>query len=207
MNTSSQIAMTGTRTDRQTKPYEKTHGVSHTAEYRAWQTMRRRCYEPTDQAYPDYGGRGITVCARWLESPLNFIEDMGFKPSPAHTLDREKNDLGYSKENCRWVTHRVNNQNRRSSRLITYEGRTQPLICWIRELGLSESLVANRLLRGWEVEKAFTEPKHNKPPKRFCVECGKHCRGQLRCQPCEMRTRPARKRNNEHEISSDKSVL
>lgn len=194
MKISAQPALTDPRTDRQLKPYTKTHGVSHTAEYRAWQTMRRRCYEPSDPAYPDYGGRGITVCDRWLESPLNFIEDMGTKPTPAHVLDREKNHLGYSKENCRWVTYFVNNQNRRSNRHITYLGRTQPLIAWIRELGLSEGLVANRLFSGWPVAKAFTEPRHIRPPKRYCLDCGKRCRGQLRCQPCENRNRPSRKK-------------
>lgn len=206
MKISAQTALIDARIDRQLKPYVRTHGVSHTAEYRAWQTMRRRCYEPSDQAYPDYGGRGITVCDRWLESPLNFIEDMGLKPSPAHTLDREENSLGYFKDNCRWVTHKVNNQNRRSNRLITYLGRTQPLICWIRELGLNESLVTNRLHSQWPIERVFTEPKQVLSPARFCVGCGKRCRGQLRCQPCENRDRPKRKKENQHEIPPDQSL-
>lgn len=179
--------------DAQQTPYQRTHGISHTPEYRAWSSMRRRCYDPANAAYADYGGRGITVCERWLESPLNFLADMGPKPSARHCLDRTDNSLGYFKENCRWVTYKDSNQNKRSNRWIVYQGRSLPLIEWIRQLGLSESRVANRLYAGWSVERAFTEPAAVRPPARHCVECGVRCRGQLRCQTCENRTRPKRK--------------
>lgn len=62
------------------------HGLSYTPEYRAWQTMRLRCIEPTNAAYPSYGGRSITVCAGWLDSVTAFVRDMGQKPSPKHEL-------------------------------------------------------------------------------------------------------------------------
>lgn len=79
-------------------------------------SMRARCRIKTNKSYSKYGGRGITVCDRWLERLdgfSNFLEDMGYRPSPAHSLDRIDNDLGYSKENCRWTTETEQTRNRR----------------------------------------------------------------------------------------------
>jgi hypothetical protein len=79
-------------------------------------SMRARCRIKTNKDYHKYGARGITVCDRWLErlnGLSNFLEDMGYRPSPSHTLDRIDNDLGYSKENCRWTTETEQTRNRR----------------------------------------------------------------------------------------------
>lgn len=83
------------------------HGLSYTPEYRAWQTMRLRCTNPANAAFPGYGGRGIRVCERWLQSVEAFIADMGPKPSPKHELDRIDNDGHYEPGNCRWVLRKV----------------------------------------------------------------------------------------------------
>jgi hypothetical protein len=84
-----------------------------TPEYGIWRNMRRRCTDPKDKRFKDYGGRGITVCDRW-SSFAKFLEDMGKRPSPELTLDRENNDQGYSLENCRWATQSEQAMNRRS---------------------------------------------------------------------------------------------
>lgn len=87
--------------------------------------MKARCLRPTHPSYKDYGGRGITVCDRWigLDGFRHFIEDMGLKPEAALSLDREDNDKGYSPDNCRWTTGNQQNQNRRQPNNKTgYQG-------------------------------------------------------------------------------------
>lgn len=91
------------------------HGMIDSGEYRAWASMKRRCLNPNTRYYERYGGRGITVCERWM-SFKNFIQDMGPKPSPDLTLDRTDNNRGYSLDNCRWATRTVQQANRRNTK-------------------------------------------------------------------------------------------
>lgn len=89
-----------------------THGLSKSVTYKAWLHMRERCLNPKDKCYPDWGGRGITVCSRWLHSFENFLSDMGEKP-PGLSLGRIDNDGNYTPKNCRWETHSQQMKNRR----------------------------------------------------------------------------------------------
>lgn len=92
-----------------------THGMSRSKEYKIWDSMVRRCHNPSHKAFPDYGGRGITVCEKW-RSFDGFFEDMGLKPA-GMSIERINNSLGYSKENCKWATIVEQSRNRRSTKL------------------------------------------------------------------------------------------
>lgn len=91
----------------------KIHGMIKTPEYRAWDAMKSRCLNKTHPSYKDYGGRNITIYKPWIESFESFYKDMGPRPSPQHSLDRIDNNKGYSKQNCRWTTKRIQMINQR----------------------------------------------------------------------------------------------
>jgi hypothetical protein len=84
-----------------------------TPEYVCWVNLRERCYNPLREDYPRYGGRNITVCPRWRKSFTAFLEDMGPKPNPTYSIDRVKNNKGYSKSNCRWSDPHTQRMNQR----------------------------------------------------------------------------------------------
>lgn len=142
------------------------HGQARTPEYRAWQTARLRCTVPSNPAWPNYGGRGITMCERWLHSAAAFIEDMGPKPTPAHELDRINNDLGYSPDNCRWVLRTENDRNRRSTVWVAYRGEQRRLIDLCEEFGVATDTARWRMRKGWTVEAAVETPTGPTGPKR-----------------------------------------
>ena len=142
-----------------------THGYSDRSEYHCHQTMIARCYRPSSASFRLYGGRGISVCDRWRfgESGKSgfecFLADMGDKPSPGHSIDRIDSNGGYEPNNCRWATAAEQSANTRRNRLVTMNGETMILIQAIRASGLTETLVRQRLTRGWAVDRALATPK------------------------------------------------
>jgi hypothetical protein len=96
----------------------RTHGMSKSTEYRAWRSMQARCHNPKCKSYPHYGGRGITICDRWVDSFENFLEDMGRRPPGKYSLDRIDVNGNYQPDNCRWATDEMQNNNRRPMKRI-----------------------------------------------------------------------------------------
>lgn len=94
------------------KKLRTSHGMEGTKIYNIWKAMKKRCNNHNDPSYENYGGRGIQVCDRWLDSFENFYEDMGERPE-GKSLERVDNNKGYSKENCVWEVRRKQNINQR----------------------------------------------------------------------------------------------
>lgn len=132
-----------------------THGLSKTRLHRIWANMIQRCHSEQNPSYPRYGGRGISVCNEWRYSFEAFIRDMGHPPE-GQSIDRVDNNRGYEPGNCRWATVKEQAANRRSSRLITHNGKTLPLIEWARMLGLHHMTISDRIARGWPLERALS---------------------------------------------------
>lgn len=133
-------------------------GRKQSAEYRAWASLKDRCLNPHSQGWDNYGGRGITVCERWLLFE-DFLADMGLRPSSRHSIERKNVNLGYGKDNCEWATIDQQARNRRTNRLYTWSGKTQCLKDWESELGMDNGTLRSRLLDyGWSLERAFITP-------------------------------------------------
>lgn len=133
----------------------KTHGMSGTSEYRAWENARSRCQNPNNKKYPAYGGRGIKFCSRWQNSFQNFIDDMGTKPSQSHTLERVDSDGDYDPSNCVWATYTQQNNNRSLNRWLTVEGNRMTVAEAARAFGVPHGTILSRLDRGHSDEEAI----------------------------------------------------
>ncbi len=141
------------------KGVPKTHGMSKTKVYRTWNHMRTRCLNKSDSHYPQYGGRGITVCERW-EKFENFVSDMGL-PTEDQSIDRIDNDKGYYPENCHWATAAQQANNRRTRRLLTNKGITLSLTQWAKILGITPGTMWERAERNIPNERLFARNMRN----------------------------------------------
>lgn len=130
------------------------HGLTKSATYQSWQSMKKRCYSKTAREYKDYGGRGIYVCRQWVESFEQFLVDMGECPA-GHTLERLDVNKHYEPSNCKWATRKEQSRNRRVNKLtaetaveiraLYKTGRSYQAIA--EQFSVSKSLVA-QIVRG-----------------------------------------------------------
>jgi hypothetical protein len=137
----------------------QTHGLSHTPEYEIWCGIIKRCCNPKNRSWKNYGGRGIKVCARWRESFGSFLADMGPRPSTTHSIERKDNDGDYEPENCVWATPAEQARNTRRTLTITHENVTQSLADWALAKGMKQETLYKRLyIMNWTVADALTIP-------------------------------------------------
>jgi hypothetical protein len=121
--------------------------------------MRRRCLNAASSGYKHYGGRGIGICQRWLNSFSDFGADVGARPSNAHELDRYPNNNGdYEPGNVRWATRSEQMRNTRSNALITANNKTQTVADWMEETGLTRAVFWGRRRLGWSDEEIVNTP-------------------------------------------------
>lgn len=126
-------------------------------EHNSWQSMHERCNNPKKRNYKNYGGRGITVCERWLDFS-KFMDDMGPKPTPQHTIERKEVNGNYEPWNCRWATRKEQACNTTRTVYIEYQGKRMTLVALIEELGLKRGVVYGRLKLGWPLDAALAIP-------------------------------------------------
>ena len=138
-----------------------THGMSRSRLYRIWTNMKARCFSRAHNHYRYYGGRGIGVCPEWKQDFEPFAKwALANGYTETLEIDRKDNDLGYSPENCHWVTRKENLQNCRHKRLVNAFGETKSLREWARDLRcqVGWATLYVRLRSGWREHDAVTMP-------------------------------------------------
>ena len=124
-------------------------GQERTQVYKAWLSIKARCYNPSMKHYHRYGGRGITMCQRWQDSFEAFYEDVGDPPSPKHSIDRIDNDGNYEPGNVRWATRAEQANNTAQNVVLEYDGMRMNLKQWAEHLGMSYAMLRMRHHRGY----------------------------------------------------------
>lgn len=149
------------------KKFSYKHGMYKTYFHRVWRGIKNRCLNKKNKHYKDYGGRGINICDRWLKFE-NFRDDMyqsylehnkEFGDGRNNTIDRINNNSGYYKDNCRWATQKEQCNNRRNSRLITFNNETLTIAQWEEKFSLSSNILYQRIDKlKWSIKKALITP-------------------------------------------------
>lgn len=138
-------------------------GSGESSEYQSWCHLIGRCCNPIDSAYESYGGRGITVFDEWRSSFTAFLQYVGLKPTPSHSIDRWPDKNGnYEPGNVRWATPKEQANNTRTNVVISHNGLTMTASEWARSIDVSSQTIINRLAAGWPVERVVTEPSRNR---------------------------------------------
>ena len=119
--------------------------------YQCYQDMKQRCNNKNSQQYKNYGGRGISVCDRWLESFDNFISDMGEKPE-GMSIERINVNGNYEPKNCKWASKLEQANNRRTTRKIQFNGECLSLREWAKRIGRHETTLSYRYKQGFPTE-------------------------------------------------------
>ncbi len=161
-----------------TPPIRRTHGeagrgwkTTRSPEYAAWAHMIQRCCNPRSKSFSNYGGRGITICERWRSSYAAFLQDVGRRPSSAHSIERKDNNGHYEPSNCVWATRSEQNRNLRTNHRVEFNGENLTLVEWQQRTGVCGRTIAWRISSGWPLAIALTLK-----PSRFSRTARKYAR-------------------------------
>lgn len=127
------------------------HGKYGSPTHRSWASMKARCLNPNNDFFENYGGRGITVCERWMKFS-NFMADMGERPDGT-SIERIDNNKGYQSDNCKWATREEQQNNTTRNRYLEFNGNRLTLAQWARKTGIDTSTLQVRLKLNWPIEK------------------------------------------------------
>ena len=133
------------------------HGMSNTKLYGCWDSMKSRCYRHSAGNYHYYGARGVTVCKEWRDSFIAF-KDWALSNGYVDglSLDRIDYNGNYEPSNCRWVTMKEQENNKRNNKLLEFNGVVLTQSEWSDLVEIPVHVIHNRLLRGWSVKRALT---------------------------------------------------
>lgn len=141
---------------------ERFHGKSKTKIYRTWRGIKKRCLKPNHMNYKNYGGRGITVCDEWcdnFQAFFDYVSKLDHFGEEGYTLDRIDNNGNYEPGNVRWATDAEQRGNRRSSRLVEYDGKQMTIRDAAKYSGIKIATLQTRYGKGWRGEKLFQPVK------------------------------------------------
>ena len=157
------------------KHLNETHGEAsgsrRTKEYRAWRSIKQRCYLETNKDFHNYGARGIEMCPEWIGSFERFLFDMGRAPTALHSIDRINNSGNYTKENCRWSQPKPQARNRRTNVFVEHNGKTQCVLDWSLEIGIPRWSISRRLEDGWSMQKIIDHYGFNYQKQKYTKQC------------------------------------
>lgn len=135
-----------------------THGLRRSPLYHIWSHIKDRCFNKNNPRYKDYGGRGITVCDRWLDFK-NFHDDMFPTWKRGLSIDRINNDGNYGPGNCRWATNKDQNNNRRDNCILELDGKRMTVTQWAEKLNINRNTLYDRIyISGWSIKRALFTP-------------------------------------------------
>jgi hypothetical protein len=135
--------------------------MTGTPEYYSFHHIKGRILNPQNNAYKDYGKRGLSIDRRYLgrNGFSNFLKDVGKKPRKGMSIERIDNSRGYVRGNLKWATMKEQSRNRRSNHLITFREETKTITEWAEEAGIKQRTLWQRInIYNWDVEKAITTP-------------------------------------------------
>lgn len=136
-----------------------THNQRHTKLYEVWKTMKQRCFNPNCDSYKNYGARGITIYSDWKDNFNSFYEwsiSNGYQDGL--TIDRIDFNGNYEPSNCRWVDRLTQANNTRTNVFIEFNNEVHTIAEWSRIYNIKQSVLSDRLRRGWSIEKSLTSP-------------------------------------------------